>query len=591
MVSNRLNVLALVCVALLSVTAVSAQNYANWTVARPNIASIIGNVAFDTVDHGYVGAFISGPGPLLLETDDGLKTLYQENPGMFARVGWALVGSVFIVCVCVFVYVCVCLCVRNSLTHTLSRTRTLCCCEGFSPIIYWDVAVSDTKAAVTVGVSIPGKGAALYLDQSTGNWTQSATVLAGSNFIEVESLGSGEFRMVGSWTVKNADGKREGHNGVASSSDGGRTWSFADWPLSDLGPTSASWVDSNTAYVSAGQLPAPPPSDDPPQQVYRMSHGCEMRDGSMYYTQPEMSADPAELERQLTDARQQAVQVDSQIPLNETFRAVLMRTSDGGQTWETLIDDTSDTNSTGMTITSVHFVNADVGFITGELVVQGFPVAFMNKTVDGGKTWNPVYAVPAGVLLKVKMYNETFGFAVGGAPKYVCSACSVVFSRVFSPACGCFFFLSSSSSSHIHIYIYIYVCVCVCVVVFFFFFLQLHFLLSSSPNGIFGFGLVLNTTDGGNTWQQSLIPKFLAINNVDIVDPSHAYAVGVQSWQLASVLKYQPISELEIAAAQAQAEVADDLRADLEEEVARLQTEIEAVTKFLDHFNKPSTTE
>lgn len=62
--------------------------------------------------------------------------------------------------------------------------------------------------------------------------------------------------------------------------------------------------------------------------------------------------------------------------------AIILRTSDGGQHWETVFSD----SRPGMFLDAMHFQDANIGMVVGDPIGQ---IAFMAQTLDGGKTWQP----------------------------------------------------------------------------------------------------------------------------------------------------------------------------------------------------------
>lgn len=87
---------------------------------------------------------------------------------------------------------------------------------------------------------------------------------------------------------------------------------------------------------------------------------------------------------------------------------VILKTSDGGNTWNKLTYTTSD----GIDLSSVFFTDANTGYIVGEL---GYPVSpLILKTADGGETWT-TFQLPAHSCYPRSVYFATplKGYIVG----------------------------------------------------------------------------------------------------------------------------------------------------------------------------------
>jgi photosystem II stability/assembly factor-like uncharacterized protein len=80
-------------------------------------------------------------------------------------------------------------------------------------------------------------------------------------------------------------------------------------------------------------------------------------------------------------------------------RGAIIKTSDGGSTWETIKSGTENN------LNSVFFINKDIGYAVGD---EGTII----KTIDGGDTWNTLKSGTTDPIGYVQFFNENMGFAV-----------------------------------------------------------------------------------------------------------------------------------------------------------------------------------
>ncbi|MCB0720989.1 MAG: T9SS type A sorting domain-containing protein [Ignavibacteriae bacterium] len=92
-----------------------------------------------------------------------------------------------------------------------------------------------------------------------------------------------------------------------------------------------------------------------------------------------------------------------------------LRTSDGGNTWQTYLKpDTSFQKS----YNKVFFVNSQTGWIGGSYVLTPLPSGFIYKTTNSGLSWGPQVSVYS--LRDIQFLNENTGYiATGDIPSFV----------------------------------------------------------------------------------------------------------------------------------------------------------------------------
>ncbi|MDY0078666.1 MAG: YCF48-related protein, partial [Bacteroidales bacterium] len=78
---------------------------------------------------------------------------------------------------------------------------------------------------------------------------------------------------------------------------------------------------------------------------------------------------------------------------------VIIKTSDGGETWETIYP----VSGTSVSFEKIEFITVDLGFVAG--------YGLLMKTADGGETWTDV-DVDSGVYLynNLSFFDENNGF-------------------------------------------------------------------------------------------------------------------------------------------------------------------------------------
>jgi photosystem II stability/assembly factor-like uncharacterized protein len=138
------------------------------------------------------------------------------------------------------------------------------------------------------------------------------------------------------------------------------------------------------------------------------------------------------------------------------------KTTDGGQNWEKMnVPDTKNLNS-------VHFINATTGFISSNS-------GNLYKTVDAGKTWNVVSTgIPAGTIFNNTYFENSTTFYLMGIGLYKTTDGGNTFVQLN---------IGTTSPAF-----------------------NLHILSNGTMMLGCGYGTIMRSTDGGNTWTTSSSP-------------------------------------------------------------------------------------
>src|SRR3989338_4535965 len=208
--------LLLACLVLAALSSVAhAQNGAyNWTNIRPNIGQICPGLDFWSTTSGYILDFISGPGPLLLKTDDGAQTL----------------------------------------TPALS---------GIDIIIMENIATSNNgQNAVTGGVSL-FEPISIQTNNGGSSWIKSSSTVINSVFNDLDVLPNGDFVFYDTWTAhSNATGKPQAYAGLAYSNNKGTSYEYINWPYPTITPVAGNFIGASaTVFVIGSAAPAVPNDD------------------------------------------------------------------------------------------------------------------------------------------------------------------------------------------------------------------------------------------------------------------------------------------------------------------------------------------
>ncbi|KAH3766445.1 hypothetical protein Pelo_1702 [Pelomyxa schiedti] len=216
--------------------------------------------------------------------------------------------------------------------------------EGTQAARYLDVVASG-KVVVATGVgdssAIPGTSYSLNAGIFF-NKTDETHLRQQWYSVEPIKGADGSFVKTGQWSdLVGGDG-----NGVATSSNGGKSWTDHNWGI-DTPARFASFVSTAKGWVAGGELP-------------------DISDNST--------------------------------------RAVIASTTDGGWTWKQLTDTTQYYNN------GIAFASETVGWV----ICVTSDGSIIKKTTDAGNTWITQVTTDQVILKKLWMLSATEGWAVGG---------------------------------------------------------------------------------------------------------------------------------------------------------------------------------
>ena len=214
------------------------------------------------------------------------------------------------------------------------------------------VDFADTQNGWTVG----GSGRVLRTTDGGATWS-SRSADAGFRFFDVMALGAQ------SAVALAYDGPKS-RLAIVSTNDGGETWQAVVRPHNEL--LRSICVLSPSHMLIAGELTG----------KNRTGMLLESTDGGATWTRRLLNVKPWVTDMTFVDATHGWILAsDSQsMPFSSGYGTVVLRTSDGGTTWQST--DLGKISDAGMT--SLAFSDADHGWAMGDMVL---------KTSDGGATW------------------------------------------------------------------------------------------------------------------------------------------------------------------------------------------------------------
>ena len=163
---------------------------------------------------------------------------------------------------------------------------------------------------------------------------------------------------------------------------------------------------------------------------------------------------------------------------------IIERTTDGGITWNPASSPT--TNN----LLSVHFINASVGWIAGEYILL--------RTTDGGLSWNSVNNVGisyGGYYDEITFIDANNGWIVANSP----------FGTLLRTTNGgATWTIQNTGMYHQR---------------------DIHF-VSSLEGWVVGFGTAKKTTDGGRTWKTMTLGEAGKLNDVFFVSSTHGWIIS-----------------------------------------------------------------
>ncbi|MBF8284907.1 MAG: hypothetical protein HW378_3822 [Anaerolineales bacterium] len=178
--------------------------------------------------------------------------------------------------------------------------------------------------------------------------------------------------------------------------DGGATWRDVtppenNDPSAPLGKgATAFFLDASAAWVTYYDRTAGPAVSSPvvwrttdAGQTWAASRTLNVSDGEFY--------SPSDIV--FVDVRTGWLLVHAGAGMMHDY-VFVFATSDGGQTWERIVDPFTDTLPQSCGKTAMIFADAQTGWVTGDCqgVQPGAP--YLQKTTDGGRTWGAVELAP-----------------------------------------------------------------------------------------------------------------------------------------------------------------------------------------------------
>jgi len=184
------------------------------------------------------------------------------------------------------------------------------------------------------------------------------------------------YYMVGFWQRTILD---DPHDGVMASFDGGRSQKYFDWGVETQARYGA-FPSNSTWFISGGTWPAEK-SRAAVNGVYQLSPRITLRSGSV-----EIDTNP------------------SAMGSAEGYLGVIARTTDGGNSWRVVYNDTNRFYFNGISCANTQQCWA---------VAEGPDGAWILNSNNGGETWTEQYFLTLAGLFDIKMIDPNNGWAVG----------------------------------------------------------------------------------------------------------------------------------------------------------------------------------
>ncbi|MDB4088526.1 YCF48-related protein [Flavobacteriales bacterium] len=208
---------------------------------------------------------------------------------------------------------------------------------------------------------------------------------------------------------------------------------------------------------------------------------------------------------------------------------ILIKTIDGGQTWDSL---SSGTGSGGNFINKIHFINKD----TGLMIADNRQIL---KTIDGGITRLPVGSASLALYSDFTFVNNNIGFFATSerisSSEYIYSIFKTTdFAQTFTTVyidtmTGVTGYNNRAIS-------------------------KVHFIDNINGFAVGGNGLFMKTVDGGNTWSRTFLMPYNSLTSVHFINISTGYVNnaggiykttdGGNSWNVQQVNPVSTISRI-----------------------------------------------
>jgi photosystem II stability/assembly factor-like uncharacterized protein len=338
----------------------SAQSQAlNWTIISRDLATIIGGVSFVTENTGWVSGAANGLGPVIFYTSDGGATWTNQNTA------------------------------EDSLA-------------------FLAIAVEPTSLnGICSGLGIIGLASGSAFTTNGQNWTVSKTSTYVAAFQSVGVASTGDTWQVGTWAP---DG-----NGMLVSTDSGATDSRINWPLV-AEARYGSFPDDNlqTAFIAGGDFPDTNLDIPDNYHLHRFNHKIAFvisKNGKDVQMISSKYLKAAKKNKDEAAARPPPPPP----PPTIQWAAAAAKTSDGGQTWTTLINQTWYDPAYGYYFNQISFVDDNNGWIVGQgQYADGSSFGQVIYTSNGGQNWTTQLNITNAEFTAIQMVNATTGWAAGG---------------------------------------------------------------------------------------------------------------------------------------------------------------------------------
>jgi len=252
-----------------------------------------------------------------------------------------------------------------------------------------DVSFSDADNGYASGLGLLKITGSVFTTDAGQDWTISASKHLSSVFQSVGHTSATDVWQVGTWSeLSNLHG-----NGVQFSSDGGDTFTGFDWNQGNITARYDSFLDDQTGWISGGEFPSSD-NDAVDASFHHFNQHLAIANGRSMFKSPSNSQKKSKEEGY--------------------YAATLASTTDGGNTWTTLFNNTG-TKREGFYFNGISFINTTHGWVVGEGSYQNqTSYAFIWGTTDGGQTWEEQLLVVGGSFIQIRMTTDLSGWAVGG---------------------------------------------------------------------------------------------------------------------------------------------------------------------------------
>lgn len=178
------------------------------------------------------------------------------------------------------------------------------------------------------------------------------------------------------------------------------------------------------------------------------------------------------------------------------YFGLIIKTSDGGLTWQLKHSSTSPNAQTDAYLNDIFFISEQVGWAVGNNGV-------ILKTENGGTDW--IKVIKSNNLNGVSFINQDTGYIVGGAYRYILKTTNGGISWNELPTASMPYFLPYSITCTAPGTVYA---------------VGYKYISSAS------YGVIAKSIDGGQTWYEQVTDDIKALKDIVFVDKDNAWAVG-----------------------------------------------------------------